>query len=229
MGRYSLGRECCGYADDYQQIKRDGYRAEISRMSLLQGWGITGSDYLWSGMAVYAQIQRVLPAIWKLVVLGDRCADCPAGDAAAYGEALDAAWVERLLLPIDKYVGDPAVHARWFAAEAQPCTGANLVWKVTASALAAVIRQDGEGLSAARNALLPLFTYASEGDGFYEDGSFIQHDNYAYTGGYGVSLLQDLIRLMVWLRDTLWALPAAAQEMTARWIEHSFVPLMFRE
>lgn len=144
------------------------------------------------------------------------------------GEALDAAWVERLLLPIGKYVGDPAVHARWFAAEAQPCTGANLVWKVTASALAAVIRQDGEGLSAARNALLPLFTYASEGDGFYEDGSFIQHNNYAYTGGYGVSLMQDLVRLMVWLHDTPWALPASAQEMTARWMEHSFVPLMFR-
>lgn len=144
------------------------------------------------------------------------------------GEALDAAWVERLLLPIDKYVGDPAVYARWFAAEAQPCTGANLVWKVTASALAAVIRQDGEGLSAARNALLPLFIYASRGDGFYEDGSFIQHDNYAYTGGYGVSLLQDLIRLMVWLHDTPWALPAAAQEMTARWIEESFMPLMFK-
>lgn len=143
------------------------------------------------------------------------------------GEALDAAWVERLLLPVAKYVGDPAVHARWFAAEAQPSTGANLVWKVTASALAAVIRQDGAGLSAARNALLPLFSYATEGDGFYEDGSFIQHNNYAYTGGYGVSLLQDLIRLMVWLHDTPWALPAAAQEMTARWIEQSFMPLMF--
>ncbi|WP_238650462.1 polysaccharide lyase 8 family protein [Paenibacillus piscarius] len=144
------------------------------------------------------------------------------------GEALDAEWVERLLLPVDKYVGDPALHARWFAAEVQPSTGANLVWKVTASALAAVIRQDGEGLLAARNALLPLFTYASEGDGFYEDGSFIQHNHYAYTGGYGVSLLQDLVRLMVWLHDTPWALPAAAQEMTARWMEHSFVPLMFR-
>ena len=144
------------------------------------------------------------------------------------GEALDASWVERLLLPVDKYVGDPAVHARWFAAEAQPSTGANLVWKVTASALAAVIRQDGEGLFAARNALLPLFTYASGGDGFYEDGSFIQHNHYAYTGGYGVSLLQDLVRLMVWLQDTPWALPAAAQEMTARWMEYSFVPLMFR-
>ncbi|WP_340024945.1 polysaccharide lyase 8 family protein [Paenibacillus sp. FSL K6-1096] len=143
-------------------------------------------------------------------------------------EVMDAEWVERLLLPVDKYVGDPAVHARWFAAETQPCTGANLVWKVTASALAAVISQDGAGLSAARNALLPLFTYAAAGDGFYEDGSFIQHDHYAYTGGYGVSLLQDLVRLMVWLHDTPWALPASAQEMTARWIEHSFVPLMFR-
>ncbi|WP_405115607.1 polysaccharide lyase 8 family protein [Paenibacillus sp. FSL K6-1217] len=144
------------------------------------------------------------------------------------GELLDTGLVERLLLPVDKYVGDPAFHARWFTAKAPPCTGANLVWKSTAAALAAVIRGDGQKLSAARNALLPLFSYVSEGDGFYEDGSFIQHDRYAYTGGYGVSLLQDVVRLMVWLHATPWELPGEARELTAQWIDRSFVPLMFR-
>ncbi|MEK5030904.1 polysaccharide lyase 8 family protein [Paenibacillus sp. FSL R7-0302] len=143
-------------------------------------------------------------------------------------ELLDKEFLEHLLLPVDKYVGDPAFHARWFAAEALPCTGANLVWKSTASALTAVIQGDGQKLSAARNALLPLFRNASEGDGFYEDGSFIQHDKYAYTGGYGVSLLHDVVRLMVWLHGTPWALPGEARDLTAQWIERSFIPLMFR-
>lgn len=143
-------------------------------------------------------------------------------------ELLDTELIERLLLPVDKYVGDPAFHARWFTAKAPPSTGANLVWKSTAAALAAVIRGDGKKLSAARNALLPLFSYVSEGDGFYEEGSFIQHDRYAYTGGYGVSLLHDVVRLMAWLHGTPWELPGETRDLTARWIEDSFVPLMFR-
>ncbi|KHL97492.1 hypothetical protein QW71_01575 [Paenibacillus sp. IHB B 3415] len=143
-------------------------------------------------------------------------------------ELLDTELVERLLLPIDKYVGDPAFHAQWFVAKAPPSTGANLVWKSTAVALAAVIQGDGQKLSAALSALLPVFKNVSEGDGFYEDGSFIQHDKYAYTGGYGVSLLQDVVRLMVWLHDTPWELPGEARDLTAKWIEDSFVPLMFK-
>lgn len=143
-------------------------------------------------------------------------------------QLLDTELIERLLLTIDKYVGDPAFHAQWFVAKAPPSTGANLVWKSTAVALAAVIQGDGQKLSAALSALLPVFKNASEGDGFYEDGSFIQHDKYAYTGGYGVSLLQDVVRLMVWLHDTPWELPGEARDLTAKWIEDSFVPLMFR-
>lgn len=143
-------------------------------------------------------------------------------------ELPDTELVERLLLPIDKYVGDPAFHAQWFVAKAPPSTGANLVWKSTAVALAAVIQGDGQKLSAALSALLPVFKNVSEGDGFYEDGSFVQHDKYAYTGGYGVSLLQDVVRLMVWLHDTPWELPGEARDLTAKWIEDSFVPLMFK-
>ncbi|MEK5464152.1 polysaccharide lyase 8 family protein [Paenibacillus sp. FSL P2-0136] len=143
-------------------------------------------------------------------------------------ELLDKEFIESLLLPVDKYVGDPAFHAQWFVAQAPPSTGANLVWKSTAAALTAVIRGDWQKLLAARNALLPLFRNASEGDGFYEDGSFIQHDKYAYTGGYGVSLLHDVVRLMVWLHGTPWELPDEARGLTAGWIKDSFVPLMFR-
>lgn len=143
-------------------------------------------------------------------------------------ELLDTELIERLLLTVNKYVGDPAFHAQWFVAKAPPSTGANLVWKSTAVALAAVIQGEEQKLSAARSALLPVFRNVSAGDGFYEDGSFIQHDKYAYTGGYGVSLLQDVVRLMVWLHDTPWELPGEARDLTAKWIDDSFVPLMFR-
>lgn len=143
-------------------------------------------------------------------------------------ELLDKELIERLLLPVDKYVGNPAFHAQWFTAKAPPSTGANLVWKSSAVALVAVIQDDRQKMVAARSALLPLFRNASEGDGFYEDGSFIQHDKYAYTGGYGVSLLHDVVRLIVWLHATPWEMSGEARDLTAKWIDRSFVPLVFR-
>lgn len=143
-------------------------------------------------------------------------------------EGLDRDLTARLLLAIEKYVGDPRFLAQRFTNQALPSTGANLVWKVTAAALTAVIQGDEEKLSDARDALLPLFKNTSEGDGFYDDGSFIQHDRYAYTGGYGVSLLHDVVRLIVWVQGTRWEFPAEARESVAGWINRSFVPLMFR-
>lgn len=142
-------------------------------------------------------------------------------------DVLDPAFIERLLRPVDKYVADPAYHAKLFT-QPNPSTGANLVWKVTGSALTAVVQGDEAKLRAACRALLPVFSYSRHGDGFYEDGSFIQHEQFAYTGGYGKSLLQDLTRVLVWLNGTPWELPANATALTCRWIQDSYVPLMFR-
>lgn len=143
-------------------------------------------------------------------------------------DILNQAFIEKLLRPVDKYVGDPAFHAQWFRSDPPPSTGANLVWKAMAAALSATIQQDEYKLQAARRTVLPVFSYAEIGDGFYEDGSFIQHDKYAYTGGYGKGLLHDITRLIVWLHDTPWELPKEAVTLTFQWIENSFVPLMFR-
>lgn len=41
----------------------------------------------------------------------------------------------------------------------------------------------------ATEALGTVTGFVTEGDGFYEDGSCIQHTNLAYTGGYGATLL----------------------------------------
>ncbi|NOU64586.1 hypothetical protein GC096_11145 [Paenibacillus sp. LMG 31461] len=141
---------------------------------------------------------------------------------------LNHAFIEKLLRPVDKYVGDPAFHAQWFRPDPPRSTGANLAWKVTAVALSAAIQRDEHKLQAARSALLPVFSYTEIGDGFYEDGSFIQHDKYAYTGGYGKGLLHDITRIIIWFHRTPWELPVDAISLTFQWIKDSFAPLMFR-
>ena len=37
-----------------------------------------------------------------------------------------------------------------------------------------------------------MFEYVTSGDGFYKDGSFIQHQALAYMGGYGSQLYEKL-------------------------------------
>lgn len=37
-----------------------------------------------------------------------------------------------------------------------------------------------------------MFEYVTSGDGFYKDGSFIQHQALAYMGGYGAQLYEKL-------------------------------------
>ena len=49
-----------------------------------------------------------------------------------------------------------------------------------------------------------LFKYVSSGDGFYKDGSFIQHTDIAYTGSYGSVLLTRSANILFLLEGTLW-------------------------
>src|SRR5262249_45362790 len=90
-------------------------------------------------------------------------------------------------------------------------TAANRVWKCTAVAIRGVIVKDAGKLASARDGLsdLPLhrdsvFEYVNSGDGFYRDGSFIQHGKHPYTGGYGISLLTNLANVMYLLSGSSW-------------------------
>jgi hyaluronate lyase len=71
-------------------------------------------------------------------------------------------------------------------------TAANRMWKIHIVAIRGIIVKDGAKLLGARDAFSDLFIYAKHGDGYYADGSFIQHKGHPYTGGYGASLLGKL-------------------------------------
>lgn len=81
-------------------------------------------------------------------------------------------------------------------------TGANLVWKCSILMLTGILRKEQQHIDWV-NAHLPLvLRYASTkkqpgmepfyDDGFYPDGSFLQHYFFAYTGGYGKHLISIL-------------------------------------
>ncbi|MBF4514102.1 polysaccharide lyase 8 family protein [Plantibacter sp. VKM Ac-2885] len=105
-------------------------------------------------------------------------------------------------------------------------TGANRVWAALVVGVRGVVVGDGAKVAAARDGLAAVLPDVTSGDGFYADGSFVQHQYYAYTGGYGVSLLSNIVRLLMLLDDTPWEVPPASVATVGSWISRSFDPLM---
>ena len=106
-------------------------------------------------------------------------------------------------------------------------TGANRMWKIRVVAVRGAVVKDAAKLAAARDAISNLFVYATTGDGFYVDGSFIQHGIHPYTAGYGSSLLSTMAPVMSWLADSTWAVTDPAQSSLFRWVFDSFEPIVY--
>lgn len=82
-------------------------------------------------------------------------------------------------------------------------TGANRVYISKVLMLRGITGKNGAKIQEGSNGLSEVFRNVTSGDGFYDDGSFIQHDYFPYAGGYGKALLQDL-------SETLWLVSGSA-------------------
>ncbi|MFC4015707.1 polysaccharide lyase 8 family protein [Nonomuraea purpurea] len=102
-------------------------------------------------------------------------------------------------------------------------TGANRVDLCVVMLLRAMLGSDHGKADLAASALAPVFRFVGEGDGFYRDGSFIQHTYVPYQGSYGVSLLSGLATLFAALRGTPWQV---ADRFVFDMVERSFAPFV---
>lgn len=107
-------------------------------------------------------------------------------------------------------------------------TGANRIWKAIIIALRGVIIGDEAKIYYGRDAINSVLPYVEEGDGFYKDGSFIQHDIYGYTGNYGEALINYLSKLVFLLHDTAYEIVDKNIQNMYEWVLHSFEPLMHK-
>ena len=79
-------------------------------------------------------------------------------------------------------------------------TGANLLDKAASSAMIAALNPDSERMNQCAADVKTVLKYSnntnsainSADDGFWKDGSYIQHEGIAYNGGYGAVLYQQL-------------------------------------
>ena len=126
---------------------------------------------------------------------------------------------------IDKFVFDPTKRTN---SPTLTETGANRVDKSLIVALRGIIGKNGTKVAQGRDALSQVFAYVTSGDGFYKDGSFIQHSNIAYTGSYGYVLIDHLADLLVLLKGSSWEVTDPGTSNIYRWIQDSFEPVIYK-
>ncbi|MFD9903052.1 polysaccharide lyase family 8 super-sandwich domain-containing protein [Streptomyces sp. NPDC059063] len=64
-------------------------------------------------------------------------------------------------------------------------------------------------------------------DGYYADGSFLQHSSVAYTGSYGKGLLSRVVQTLTFLDGTGFAHGEELVPVVLRWVRDGFAPVIF--
>ncbi|MGL4850381.1 MAG: polysaccharide lyase family 8 super-sandwich domain-containing protein [Clostridium sp.] len=105
--------------------------------------------------------------------------------------------------------------------------GANRTDMVKVVTVRSMITKEGEKIKEASNDILQELEYVSKGDGFYKDGSIVQHSTIAYTGTYGAILLAGIGETVYMLDDSEWALPMEKLDTMYNVVLDSFEPLIF--
>lgn len=137
--------------------------------------------------------------------------------------ALSAEARNRYLATIDFYVPDATHRGNQPSLEE---TGANRLDKALIVGVRGALGGSDERLRHARDAISQTLPYVTQGDGFYADGSFIQHGYVAYTGSYGLVVMDSLSRLLLLLQGSLWAPTDPQLSHVYDWSERAFRPLV---
>ncbi|MFS2007678.1 polysaccharide lyase 8 family protein [Duganella sp. CT11-25] len=141
---------------------------------------------------------------------------------------LPAGLLARCLAAIDHFDPDPTRRTlRDGTPGPETETGANRLDKALAVGLRGVLGRSERHITAARDAVAQTLEPVTSGDGFYADGSFVQHGHIAYTGSYGLVALDDYAKLVYLHAGSQWPLPAATLDGILHWARQAYVPWLF--
>ncbi|HIB1954086.1 TPA: polysaccharide lyase family 8 super-sandwich domain-containing protein [Enterococcus faecalis] len=128
--------------------------------------------------------------------------------------------------PINYFIPDP-YNFRVTIGNPFKALGGNLVDMGRVKIISAALREEDEVLNEAVESIEQVFDYASSGQsGFFEDGSYIDHDNVALTGAYGNVLIDGLSQLFPVVIES-GLLDESKLGNLYRFIDNSFLPLIY--
>lgn len=129
----------------------------------------------------------------------------------------------RLLVPDVNYYWGRGADGRAARQNATAANGTEMAMDIVLNGL---IANDPVSLYKASDTMVNELSYAEYGkEGFYKDGSYRQHGNFAYTGAYGVEKLRGVTTLATVLNNTTWGPEGVDPNIISEWILNSFRPL----
>ncbi|WP_299537123.1 polysaccharide lyase 8 family protein [uncultured Streptomyces sp.] len=137
-------------------------------------------------------------------------------------DALSEEQIADYCAAVDHFVPDSL-----FASYTGVSTGANRVDLCRGVILRGIVGRSAEKIALAAGALPAVFPYVTSGDGFYADGSFIQHTNVPYIGAYGAVLHDGVGRLLALLRGSTWEIDAADTQPFLDTVEKAVAPFIY--
>lgn len=139
--------------------------------------------------------------------------------------------IAAVVAAMDHYTPNPIKRASMdgtIAANAIEEVAANRLDKALGAVLRGIVGKDGSKIAAGRDAIPAALVYVSKGDGYYTDGSFIQHTNTPYVGAYGTVLLADISKLYYLLNDTAWSISSDPNYLNPfDWAMNAYRPFIF--
>ena len=107
-------------------------------------------------------------------------------------------------------------------------TGANALWRNRVRMLTAILRKNNTDLVNIKNAVPNHIGYTTSGDGYHLDGTFIQHDDKVYNGGYGKEALSDISHFLYLLEGSPWEITDARKENIYTFVYDHYAPFMYK-
>lgn len=214
------------------KLWEEGKVTSIARKiaSMAKGYGARGSSFYRDAELLRTIITALDyfneyyygPSVWEKGVFGNwwtwqigvNLYFCPA--LLILAPELTEEQINRYLAPVDFLVPEPTM------------TACNRIWLANAAITSALLKKDAKKLLICRDSLLEIFEYVDKSDGPYADGSFIQHGNLAYTGGYGLNLIGEISKLLFALQPTVFAFCDPVVENHYRWIFENYIPVTYK-
>lgn len=128
---------------------------------------------------------------------------------------------------IDHFVPDPWKQFQP-PREVVASTGANRVDLCQAVIVRSIVTGDVDRLQHGVEGLSETWQYVTSGDGFFRDGSFVQHSTIGYTGTYGIVLLGGLSKLFALLAGSSHDVADPSRSIIDDAVEDSYAPLVYR-
>jgi hyaluronate lyase len=135
--------------------------------------------------------------------------------------------INKYTAPISKFVPNVSM-IRSTTTQATPAVGGNQTDLSKVAILEGALREDSQRIRDGVHGLSTILKFVDKGEGFYEDGSYIDHTNVAYTGAYGNVLIDGFSQLLPVVQSTEFALDSNDLSILYEWIDRAYAPILVK-